>query len=155
MTSQLDPSPATVVPLRAGGRRRRLVASALVVLLLLAGTAWGRDDDFPFGPFRMYATTQHLDGFTSWFRTEGVLADGSVVDIPTSQLGLRRAELEGQLDRFRQRPELLDLLITAYERRQPDHVPLVELRVVKHRQDLRDGLPVGEPTERVEVAWTR
>ena len=29
----------------------------IVVLgLLLAGTVWGDDDAFPFGPFRMYST---------------------------------------------------------------------------------------------------
>lgn len=145
----------TVAPLTTPGRRWRLAIAGLTVVLLLAGTAWGQDDDFPFGPFRMYATSQRLDGATSWYRIDGVTADGSVVDIPISRFALRRAELEGQMDRFRAQPELLALLITAYERNQPGRARLVELRIVKHRQPLRGGVPTGEATEKVAVTWTR
>jgi hypothetical protein len=145
----------SVAPLTATGRRWRLVIAGLTVVLLLAGTAWGQDDDFPFGPFRMYATSQRLDGVTSWYRIDGVTADGSVVDIPISRFALRRAELEGQMDRFRAHPELLGLLVTAYERSQPGRARLVELHIVRHRQPMRDGVPTGQPTEKIAVTWTR
>lgn len=139
----------------AAARRRRLGAAALMVALLLAGSAWGQDDAFPFGPFRMYATKQKLDGATSWYALEGVTANGTVVDIPTAQVGLRRAELEGQMDRLWKDRELVGLLADAYERHQPGAARLLELRVVKHLQPVRGGVPSGEPMVRIVVTWRR
>jgi len=136
-------------------RRWRLTVALSVVVLLIVGTAWGQDDDFPFGPFRMYATKQRLDGASNWYRAEGVTAQGTVVGIPISRFGLRRAEVEGQMDRLRSDPELVGLLVTAYERRQPYRAPLVELRIIKHLQPVRGGVPSGEPTERVVITWRR
>lgn len=144
-----------VLPLSAAARRRRLGAATLTLTLLVAGSAWGHDDAFPFGPFRMYATKQRLDGATSWYAMEGVTADGTVVDIPTQRLGLRRAELEGQMDRFRADPALVELLVETYERRQPDAEPLVEVRILKHLQPVRGGSPSGERTKRIVIAWRR
>ena len=144
-----------VLRLSAAARRRRLGAATLMVTLLVAGSAVGHDDAFPFGPFRMYATKQRLDGATSWYGAEGVTADGRSVEIPTEQLGLRRSELEGQMDRLRADPSLVGLLVTAYERRRPEAARLVELRVVKHLQLVRGGVPSGEPTKRVVITWRR
>ena len=39
----------------ARGRAVRLAATLIAGVLLLAGTVWGSDDHFPFGPFLMYA----------------------------------------------------------------------------------------------------
>lgn len=144
-----------VLPLSRAARQRRLRVAALTIALLLAGSTVGQDDAFPFGPFRMYATKQKLDGATSWYALEGVTANGVVVDVPTAQLGLRRAELEGQMDRFRADDALVGLLVETYERRHPEAPRLVELRIVKHLQPVRGGVPRGEPTQRVVVTWRR
>lgn len=157
----MDVRPTTTDPaagplrLPPSSRRVRLGAAALLIGLVLAGSAWGQDDAFPFGPFRMYATKQRLDGATSWYATEGVTVDGALVDIPTAQLGLRRAELEGQMDRLRSDPALIELLVAAYERCQPGVTPLAELRIVRHVQPVRDGVPHGDPIERTVVTWRR
>ncbi|HET9442957.1 MAG TPA: hypothetical protein VFO65_06510, partial [Acidimicrobiales bacterium] len=54
-------------------RGRRLAAAVVALALLLAGSTWGADDHFPFGPMKMYAyankpngvvTTAHLRGVT-------------------------------------------------------------------------------------------
>ena len=145
----------SVTPLSRTSRRWRLGVALSVVVLLLAGTAWGQDDAFPFGPLRMYATKQRLDGASSWYRVEGLSAQGEVVDLPVARLGLRRSELEGQMDRFQRDPEMVRLLVTAYERRQPHGPRLVALRIIKHLQPVRGGMPRGEPTERVVVTWRR
>ena len=149
-----QPVPA-VLSLSPARRRHRLAASAVVVALLLAGSAWGQDDAFPFGPFRMFATKQRLDGATSWYTTVGVTADGAQVEIPIGQVGLRRAELEGQMDRLRADPALIELLVDAYERREPTAPRLVEMRIVKHVQPVRAGVPHGDPVERIVVTWRR
>jgi hypothetical protein len=140
--------------LTALGRRLRLGASVAVVALLLAGTVHGEDDDFPFGPFRMYATRQRLDGRTSWYRVEAVTAQGDSVFVPGAAYGLRRAELEGQLPRFVADPALLSELAVAHARRRPDDPALVELRLVKRSQQLADGRPAGEPVDEVVAVWS-
>ena len=54
------------------GRVTRLGATALGLVLLLAGTIWGSDDDFPFGPFRMYSTSSPPNAPAPDTRVEGV-----------------------------------------------------------------------------------
>ncbi|HWC66785.1 MAG TPA: hypothetical protein VG478_01860, partial [Acidimicrobiales bacterium] len=115
----------------AVGRRLRMALAAGVVTLLLAGTFVGQDDDFPFGPFRMYATRQRLDGRTSWYRIEAVTATGEAVFVPGAAYGLRRAELEGQIPRFVADPALLGELAVAHAARRPDAPALVEIRLVR------------------------
>jgi hypothetical protein len=137
----------------AVGRRVRLVVAATLVALLLAGTVVGQDDDFPFGPFRMYATRQRLDGRTSWYRIEAVTASGEVVFVPGAAYGLRRAELEGQIPRFVDDPSLLGELALAFAARRPGEPPLVEIRLVRRSQQLTDGRPVGEPTDEDVAEW--
>ena len=85
------------IPLGRRGRRTRLLATAVLFGALVAGSAWGDDVHFPFGPFRMYASTEALDGVTSWYVLVGVGPDGVRHEIPTSEVGLRRAELEGRV----------------------------------------------------------
>ncbi len=47
-------APGELLP---GGRAVRTVATLAVAVLLTAGTVWGNDDEFPFGPFRMFSTS--------------------------------------------------------------------------------------------------
>jgi hypothetical protein len=137
----------------AVGRRLRLVVAATLVALLVTGTLVGQDEDFPFGPFRMYATRQRLDGRTSWYRIEAVTASGEVVFVPGAAYGLRRAELEGQIPRFVDDPAMLGELAVAYAARRPDEPSLVEIRLVRRSQQLADGRPVGEPTDEDVAEW--
>ncbi len=135
------------------GRRLRQAATAIVVALLLAGTVAGADDDFPFGPLRMYATRQRLDGTTSWYRIEATTADGELVFVPGAAYGMRRAELEGQIPRFVADPSLLGELAVAFTARRPDEPPLVEIRLVKRSQQLAGGRPSGVPTDDQVASW--
>jgi hypothetical protein len=135
------------------GRRVRLAASAVVVVLLLGGTVLGQDDDFPFGPFRMYATRQRLDGRTSWYRIEAVTARGDVRFVPGAAYGLRRAELEGQIPRFVADPALLGELAAAYAARRPGEPELVEIRLVRRSQPLAGGRPDGAPSDQLVAEW--
>ncbi len=102
------------VPLSRRGRRTRLLATAVLFGALVAGSAWGDDVHFPFGPFRMYASTEALDGATSWYVLVGVGPDGVRREIPTSEVGLRRAELEGRVAAIAAEPALLGGLVELY-----------------------------------------
>jgi hypothetical protein len=136
-------------------RWSRISVAAVVFAVLLAGTAWGEDDHFPFGPFRMYSTRQRLDGTTSWYRLEATTVEGQRIFLPGAAYGLRRAELEGQIPRFLAHPELLGDLAAAYEVRRPDGPDLVEIHLVKWRQRLARGEPSGDPTSETVASWRR
>ena len=76
-----------------------------VAVLLLAGTFVGQDDDFPFGPFRMYSTRDDPDGTVVSTRVEAVDTGGTLRVVDESSTGLKRAEVEGLalLDLLRRR----------------------------------------------------
>ena len=137
------------------GRRARLAATVVVAGLLLLGTLAGQDDAFPFGPFRMYATRDAPDGMVVSTRVEAVDSTGRVLVVPDTATGLRRAEIEGQVGRFRQDPSLLAALSRAHDRLHPQEPSYDEVRVVERRYLLRDSRPTGAQTEQVVATWTR
>ena len=140
--------------LTTAGRRTRSAATVITACLVLAGTFVGQDDDFPFGPFRMYATRDDPDGEVRSARVEAVDRAGRGRTVDERSTGLKRAEVEGQVQRFVSEPETLGLLAEAHARLRPDESPLVEVRVVERSYILRDSRPTGEQSERVIARWT-
>jgi hypothetical protein len=129
----------------SGGRRGRMAGVLIVLALLLAGTFWGDDDNFPFGPFRMYSTKQELDGEVRATAVEGLTPDEGWIELPFEAFGLRRADVEGQLDRFARSPtEILAAMAVAYDRLNPDEGRFLAFRLREHTFDLENGLEAGE-----------
>lgn len=122
--------------------------------LLLGGTFVGQDDDFPFGPFRMYSTRDDPDGAVVSTRVEAVDTGGTLRVVDERSTGLKRAEVEGQVDRFRADPGLLEALSRAHDRLRPDEPAYAEVRVVEQSYRLQDSRPTGQTTERVVARWT-
>ena len=122
---------------------------------LLAGTLWGQDDDFPFGPFRMYATAPDPDGAAKDTRVEGVTADGRTVLITEANSGVRRAEIEGQQQAYEADPARLSRIADAYAQRTPAAPPLRTVRIVVRWHGVKDSRPTGTWTDQVVAAWTR
>jgi hypothetical protein len=139
--------------LSPAGRLARLAATAVVLALVLAGTLWGDDDAFPFGPFRMYSTRADPNAPVISTRTVGVTPEGEEVRLSGGEVGLRRAEFEGQLDRIEARPELLGLLADAFADTHPSAPELVSVQVVQRRFDLENGRQTGHYTDRVLVEY--
>ncbi|MER7417697.1 hypothetical protein ABT346_13100 [Micromonospora peucetia] len=135
------------------GRAARLTATALGLAILLAGTAWGADDHFPFGPFRMYSTSNPPNSPAPDTRVEGVDSTGAVVELGEGATGIRRAEIEGQQSRYAADPELLTEVADAYAERHPGAAKLVEVRIVVRWHGIRDGRPTGRFTDETVVAW--
>jgi len=149
-----DPSDEPdVVPLTKAGRLARLAATLIVLAVVLAGTLWGDDDEFPFGPFRMYSTRADPNAPVVSTRTVGVTADGEEVRLSGGEVGLRRAEFEGQLDRIEARPELLGLLADAFAETHPSAPDLVAVQVVQRRFELEDGRQTGDYADHVLVEY--
>jgi hypothetical protein len=149
------PAPAHPQALRltAAGRRWRLTATSLVLALMLAGTVWGDDDEFPFGPFRMYSTRADPNAPVISTRVVGVTAAGEEVRLSGGEVGLRRAEFEGQLDRIVDHPELLGLLADSFADSHPSAPELDAVQVVQRRFELADGVQTGTFSDRVLVEY--
>ena len=139
--------------LTSRGRTARVLITLIGAGLLLAGTLWGQDDHFPFGPFRMYSTAPGPDEDAPDTRVEAVAADGAVVPLTERNSGVRRAEIEGQQQRYAADPDLLREVADAYAARNPGAPPLVEVRIVVRWHGVRDSRPTGESTDEVVVRW--
>ena len=135
------------------GVAARLVATVVGAALLLAGTLVGTDDDFPFGPFRMYATTDKLDSPVADTRVEARDASGAHLVLSEQDTGIRRAEIEGQLPRFVADPARLATVAIAYAQRHPDARPLAEVSVVIRWHELHGGRPTGGYHDETKVTW--
>ncbi len=137
------------------GRAIRLVMSALVAVALLAGTVAGDDVHFPFGPFRMFSTTDRIDAPVNSTRVEAVDASGRSFVLADKLSGLRRAEIEGHAALFKKDPALLRHVAEAYHRRLPDRPRLTRVTVVVRRYALRGGVPTGAHEDTVLATWAR
>jgi hypothetical protein len=154
----LDPAPEAslepeVLRLTATGRRVRLTAVAIVLALLLAGSLWGDDDEFPFGPFRMYSTRNDPNTPVVSTRVVGVTAAGEEVRLSGGQVGLRRAEFEGQVSRIKKHPELLGLLADSFADTHPSAPDLEAVQMVQRRFELVDGARTGDYTDLVVAEY--
>ena len=140
-----------MVRLPRPGRTVRLAIAAAVLLLMAVGSAWGTDAAFPFGPWKMYSTRADPDQPVVSTRVVGLTADGTEVRLSGGQVGLRRAEFEGQEPRIREHPELLGLLASAYAKAHPDAPQLVSVEVVQRWFPLHDGHATGSWYDKVVV----
>jgi hypothetical protein len=127
----------------------------VVLALVIATTFWGADDFFPFTPFRMYAFSAELDGVTNDTSVDAINEEGERFALNQELTGFRRAEVEGQMDRFHADPSLLRYLAEAYENANPDEPEIVTVEIVVLSHHLEDGKQTGEVTRTVEARWTR
>ena len=136
------------------GRAVRVALAALGTALVLAGTLWGGDDDFPFGPFRMYSTAPDPDADAPDTRVEGVDATGRTVELTETNSGLRRAEIEGQQQAYVENPSRLRQVAIAYADRTPGAAPLKEVRIVIRWVGIEHARPTGTSHDQVIAEWT-
>ena len=136
------------------GRRVRVLLTFVVGALLVAGTLWGQDDDFPFGPFRMYSTAPGANEDAPDTRVEGVDASGRVVVLSEANSGLRRAEIEGQQQAYVDDPARLRQVALAYADRSPAAPPLRTVRIVIHWVEIDHSRVTGTSHDQVIATWT-
>lgn len=103
----------------------------------------------------MYSTRDDPNGTVISTRVEAVDSTGATLVVSVGDTGLRRAEIEGQVDRFIQNPSLLADLSRAHHRLHPDEPRYQKVRIVVARYQLQDSRPSGEVTEQVLATWTR
>jgi hypothetical protein len=132
----------------------RIAATLAVTAALIATSLWGTDDLFPFAPFKMYSHSHDPDGWANSTSLILVNTEGESFAIGDNDTGFRRAELEGQLSRFREDPSLLALIAEAYEDAHPDEPEIVGAEIRIERYELVDGERTGEETNELVAAWT-
>jgi hypothetical protein len=138
------------VSLSAPARAWRLGAVGAVAALLFYGSAWGQDDNFPFGPLNQYSFRIDRNGEIRalWLDADTAAGTHLRLDISSSEdVGIARAEIEGQLDRIIAEPARLQELAQAYARLHPARPRLTRLTVGQDVTLLRDGRPSGTRTD--------
>jgi hypothetical protein len=140
--------------LSSRGRAVRVAITALGAVLLLLGTLHGLDDDFPFGPFRMYSTAPGPDEDAPDTRVEGVDTTGRTIVLTEANSGLRRAEIEGQQQAYVDNPGRLQQVAVAYASKSPGAAPLSTVRIVIRWEEIEDSRPVGKSHDEVIASWT-
>ncbi len=137
------------------GRWARLAAVLVVFGLLLIGTFFGDDDMFPFGPFRMYATSSQATGEVAVVALQVRTAerDWTLVRPTPGTVGMNGAEFEGQLTRFEDDPSLLSAVAASRAALRPDDDPWIGLRIVREETIVVDKVPTGEVDETILAEW--
>jgi hypothetical protein len=148
------PAAAPERPLTRRGKIVRASATLAMVLALMATSLWGADDYFPFSPFKMYSHSHDPDGWANSTSLILVDAEGERFAIGDNDTGFRRAELEGQMTRFREDPSLLALVAQAYEDAHPDAPEIVGAEIQVLRYELKDGVRTGAETVEIVATWT-
>jgi len=136
------------------GRVARVAVTVAGVVLLLLGTFWGQDDDFPFGPFRMYSTAPDPNADAPDTRVEGVDAAGRTVVLTEANSGLRRAEIEGQQRAYIDDPSRLRQVAAAYAEKSPEASPLRTVRIVIRWEGIEHSRPTGTSRDEIIATWT-
>jgi hypothetical protein len=139
--------------LSRSGLISRVVVTLLGAALLLCGTVAGSDDDFPFGPFRMFAGVNAPNEDAPDPRVEGVTATGATIALGQDATGVRRAEIEAKLDRYAAEPRLLREIAEAYHDRNPDAPAVVEVRLIMRWHEIRGSRPTGHHRDQTVAAW--
>lgn len=146
------------VPTRRLGRAARTVRAALLLVVaggIVMGTWQRNDQGWPFAPMSQFAfAISSSDGEIHSRYLEATTVDGDRVrvDLSRGALGLQRAEIEGQLWSFMQRPSLLQAIAVLHARRAPDQPRLTTVDVMDDVRQVRGGV-AGEASTVTVVSW--
>jgi hypothetical protein len=152
----------TPQPRRLGVRARTwrigIAGAAHVVLLVaqLVPTTWKNTNDwFPLGSLSQYAFAANPNGVVRSAFIIGTTADGHDVKVWLDQMGIGvgHAEIEGQLQRIVDDPELLAGVARAYAWRYPHRPPLATLTLKRSTKKLHDGRPTGDVSVEVLAVY--
>ena len=139
------------------GRTWRAVALLAFAVLFCAGSLVGDDDWWPFGPWRMFSTSQAATGSVWSTEIEVQTADarGQWVPAPLTpeNVGLNRAEIEGRIPQIQADPSRLGTLARSHAALRPSSAQWTALRVVRRLIVVVDRKPTGEVRTEVLAHW--
>jgi hypothetical protein len=137
-------------------RSWRLLLLAALTALFLAGSLKGNDTAWPFGPWRMFSTSQAPTGSVIALAIQVESSPDAWHDqgIDPSVVGLNRAEVEGRIQQILVTPTMLGTLAKSHSRLQPHAQPWVGVRVVRRNTVIVGGRPTGEVDSTVLASWS-
>ena len=145
-----------VVRLEPAARAWR-VALVVVLAVLFAGGTWKGDDDWwPFGPWRMFATSTAPTGGVAVLAIETRTASDAAwrpASINLNSVGLNRAEVEGRVPQMLADPAMLGTLAATHARLRPHDPRWTGVRVVRVVTVIENRRPTGEERRSVLVEW--
>jgi hypothetical protein len=133
---------------------------ALVLVLAagyLGGSVVGDDHWWPFAPWRMFSTSTAPTGTVTASALEVQTASNPQwhgTGLNPANVGLNRAEVEGQQPELRADPDMLGSLAESHARLNPGSEPWTGVRLVRRSTVIEDRQPTGETISRVVVEWT-
>jgi hypothetical protein len=155
--ASVDRAPGDQAPVRTLGRTSiawRLAALLLGTVLIVRGSVIGNDVEWPFAPMSQFAfRVGQNDQIRATF-LQARTTDGEVklIAISINNLGLARAEIEGQQPRLIREPNLLADLAASYARLHPGQPELAQLWLNERVTVLRNGRATGEHVQTL-VGW--
>jgi hypothetical protein len=130
------------------GRAVRNAVAALLIAGLFAGTFWWQvDDAWPLAQMRMFPGGG--ESAISIVRIDAELRNGKHRDMNPFDFHLKRAEIEGQMNRIRLLPSMLGDLMDTYNQTVPRDREIVSIRLIRHVTP-KGG---GRTDKRVLVEW--
>ncbi len=147
--------PPVIPRLHRFGRAWRSAALLLLVVLIVRGTLVGRDEDWPFAPMGQYAFSVPDNGEIRSPIIEAVTVAGKTVPVPLSAdgVGVRRAEIEGQIPAIEKEPWRLQALAVQAAQRHPQWPRYATVRLVDNVTQLRGGR-VADRRREVLATWS-
>jgi hypothetical protein len=132
----------------------RTVALLAGSLLVTYGTLFGNDIDWPFAPMAQFAFRVGADDAIHSTFLQARTAGGDVITVPITphNLGIARAEIEGQQQAIMRDPRLLRDLADAYARLHPDEPRLTQLWLRDRVTLLKNGRAAGVRVDTL-VGW--
>ena len=145
-----------VTTLSQVGRTWRLVLLGVLVALFVAGSLRGDDPWWPFGPWRMFATSQAATGsvWASSIQVETTPGEWFDAPLSPSNVGLNRAEIEGRIPQIVADPAMLGTLAASHARLKPHSPRWVGVRVVRRETVIVDRVPTGRVDTTILATWT-
>jgi hypothetical protein len=147
---------AEVVRLGRGARSWRAALIGLLLLLFWAGSLVGDDPWWPFGPWRMFSTSQAPTGAVVSTEMQIQTAADSQwtpAGITPESVGLNRAEVEGRLHQIAADPAMLGTLAASHARLRPDAPRWNAVRIVQRKMVIHDRVPTGQEQVDVLATW--
>jgi hypothetical protein len=128
---------------RAGRGTRNLAAVALAAGLIAGTVWWQTDDTWPLAQMRMFPGGP--ESAVAILAIEGMRADGHRIAISPGAFHLKRAEIEGQLDRVAANTQMLGDLFEYYNGTAAPQRRIVRLLFVRREAVVGPG-PQRTPT---------
>jgi hypothetical protein len=125
-------------------------------VLFCAGSLVGDDPWWPFGPWRMFSTSQAPTGavWSTEMQVRTAAEPGWVSEpITPENVGLNRAEIEGRLDEIARDPSMLGTLARSHAGLRPHDRQWAAVRIVQRQLEIVDRAPTGREKVQVLAVW--